>query len=215
MLAFLARTPLKLVLVDGWRHRWLDRTTLAAKIATVEIAAFVGLVSYAALAAEGAFWLPLLVALPLVATELWFDMRSRGRRLIPELAGSVGIGSIATAIALADGMSAKVAWGLWLVVAARSAAAIPYVRTQILRFRSRPTSAWSSDAAQAAGVGAVVVGWLTSLVPLAAMLAIVALALVNVAALRLPPRPAVAIGIQQMMFGVAVIATTAVAVVAA
>ena len=29
MLAFVARTPVKFVLVDRWRHRWLDRSRLA------------------------------------------------------------------------------------------------------------------------------------------------------------------------------------------
>ena len=33
MLAFVARTPLKLGLVDRWRHRWLDRSRLALRIA--------------------------------------------------------------------------------------------------------------------------------------------------------------------------------------
>ncbi|MGI9616377.1 MAG: YwiC-like family protein, partial [Acidimicrobiales bacterium] len=33
MLAFVARTPLKVVLVDRWRNRWLDRSRVAAAIA--------------------------------------------------------------------------------------------------------------------------------------------------------------------------------------
>lgn len=111
---------------------------------------------------------------PLVAVELWFDMRSRSRRLIPELAGSIGIGSIATSIALADGASTRVAWGLWVVVAARSVAAIPYVRTQIQRTKSRPSPNWHSDVAQ--------------------------LAAINLGALRLAPKPAAVIGIQQTIF---------------
>jgi len=132
--------------------------------------------------------------------------------LIPELAGSIGIGSIATAIALADGVSTKLSWGLWLVVAARAVAAIPYVRTQILRTRSRPGPRWHSDAAQLAGVAAVLVGWVFDLVPAAAAVAIAVLAVINVVAVRLTPRPAVVIGIQQTIFGVAVILTTAIAV---
>ena len=46
------------------------------------------------------FWVPLAVAAPFVGVELWFDMRSRGRRLIPELAGTFGIGSVVAAIVL-------------------------------------------------------------------------------------------------------------------
>lgn len=211
IVAFMARTPVKVVMVDRFRGRWLPRTGLAAKIAAGELVVLAALVAYA-LTAPQPFWIPLAVAVPLVALELWFDMRSRSRRLIPELAGSIGIGSIATAIALADGVSTKLSWGLWLVVAARSVAAIPYVRTQILRTRSRPGPRWHSDAAQLAGVAAVLVGWVFDLVPAAAAVAIAVLAVINVVAVRLTPRPAVVIGIQQTIFGVAVILTTAIAV---
>jgi len=210
MVAFLARTPLKLVLVDRFRHRWLPRTRLAAQIAAIELAFLAVLVTYAASTAEP-FWVPLAVAAPLVGVELWFDMRSRSRRLVPELAGSVGIGSIATAIALADGASATMAWGLWVVIAARSVAAIPYVRTQILRVKSRPAPKWHSDAAQLAAVTGVLLGWAADLVPLAAVVVITILAVINLIAVRLAPKPAVVIGIQQMVFGIAVILTTAIA----
>ncbi|MDW3221126.1 MAG: YwiC-like family protein [Acidimicrobiales bacterium] len=210
MVAFLARTPLKLVLVDRFRRRWLPRTRLAAQIAAVEVLLLAGFVGYAAFAAEP-FWLPLAVAAPLVALELWFDMRSRGRRLIPELAGSIGIGSVATAIALADGASTRVAWGLWVVIAARSAAAIPYVRTQVLRTRSSGAPNWHSDAAQLAAAAATTVGWAFDLLPTAALVTIVVLIGVNLVALRLAPKPPAVIGTQQMIFGMAVILTTALA----
>lgn len=210
MIAFLARTPLKLVLVDRFRHRWLGRTRMAAQIAAVELTLLVALAVYA-LRAGASFWMPLVVAAPLVGVELWFDMRSRSRRLIPELAGSIGIGSIATAISLAGGAPTRVAWGLWVVVAARSIAAIPFVRTQILRAKYRPAPRWHSDVAQLMAVAAATLGWLFDLVPTAAVAAIAALVIVNLAAVRLAPRPAVVIGIQQMVFGIVVIVTTAVA----
>ncbi len=210
MVAFVARTPLKLVLVDRFRHRWLPRTRLAARIAAAEVALLAVLVVYAASAAEP-FWLPLAVAAPLIGVELWFDMRSRGRRLIPELAGSIGIGSIATAIALADGSSTSVAWGLWVVIAARSTAAIPYVRTQILRAKSRPAPTWHSDAAQLSAVAGAALGWAFDLVPVVAVAVIAILATINLVAVRLAPRPAVVIGIQQMIFGIVVILVAALA----
>lgn len=211
MVAFMARTPLKLVLVDRWRHRWLDRTRLAATIAGGELVVLALLAAYALAAGESGFWVPLVVAAPLVTIELWYDMRSRGRRLIPELAGTAGIGSVAAAIALAGGASDRVAWGLWVVVAARSVAAIPYVRTQIMRTRSEPGARWHSDLAQMVAVAAAAVAWAADVVPGPAAIAIGILATINVAAVRMPPRPAVMIGIQQMIFGIAVIATTAVA----
>ena len=214
MLAFLARTPLKLVLVDGWRGRWLTRTTVAAQVAGAELLVLATLVTAAALTADAQFWWPLLAAAPLVAIELWFDMRSRSRRLLPELAGTVGIGSVAAAIALADGNDTVVAMGLWIVVAARAAAAIPYARTQVFRTRGRPYQLWHSDVAQALAVLAVTAGWLVDAVPLAAAVAIAAVAMFNVAAVRAAPRPAKIIGLQQMFFGLAAVIVTAIAVLA-
>ena len=212
MVAFVARTPLKLVLVDRWRHRWLPRTALAARIAAAELMVFVALVVGAAASADARFWVPLAVAAPLLGLELWFDMRSRGRRLVPELAGSIGIGSIAAAIALADGASSTMAWGLWVVLAARSLASIPYVRMQILRLRSRPAPRRDSDIAQLVALAVAIGGWIGGLVPGPAVVAIAVLAGSNAVAVRLPPRRVVVIGIQQMVLGLAVIATTAVAV---
>lgn len=210
MLAFLARTPLKLVLVDRFRGRWLARTTVAARVALVELLALAALVTVAALTADGRFWLPLLAAGPLVAIELWFDMRSRSRRLLPELAGTVGIGSAAAAVALAGGSEPVVSYGLWIVVAARAVAAIPYARAQVFRGRGRPHRLWHSDVAQAVAVVAVVCGWIVDAVPAAAVIAIAVVAAFNAGAVRLPPRPAKTIGVQQMLFGIAVVVVTAV-----
>ncbi len=211
MVGFVARTPLKLVLVDRFRHRRLDRTRLAALVAAGELLIVTALVVYAAIAGQS-FWAPLAVAAPLVALELWFDMRSRSRRLIPELAGSIGIGSIATAIALAAGASMNLAWGLWVVIAARSLAAIPYVRTQILRTRSRPGPRWHSDIAQLIAVAVALLGWTVGMVPSAAVVAIAVLAAIHLVAVRLAPRRAVVIGIQQLIFGIAVVLATAIGV---
>lgn len=210
MVAFVARTPLKVVLVDRWRHRWLDRTKLAAGIAAAEIVVLVALAGYA-VAAGRSFWLPLALAAPLILLELWFDMRSRSRRLIPELAGSIGIGAVATAIALADGTDDRIAWGLWAVVAVRSVAAIPFVRTQILRSRSTPGPRWPSDVAQVAATVGALLGWGFDLVPGATVVVIAVVAAANLVAVRRPVERVVVIGIQQMIVGVVVIVATTIA----
>jgi hypothetical protein len=172
----------------------------------------------AALAAVGAvdrsFWVPLAVAAPFVGVELWFDMRSRSRRLIPELAGTFGIGSVVAAIVLAGGGSASLAIGLWAVVSARAGAAIPYARAQVFRAHGRPMARWHSDVAQVSAVAAVAVAWGLNAIPLAPVIAVAAIAGFNVMAVRGPVKPAVVIGLQQMALGIAVVAVTAVAVLA-
>jgi hypothetical protein len=210
--AFLARTPLKVVLVDRWRGRRLERTRLARWVLLVEMAALVFLVGIAVANTEAPFWWPLLLAAPLVVVELWHDMRSRSRRLVPELAGAVGIGSVAAAIALAGGESDGVAAALWVAMAARSIAAIPFVRVQLARFKGQDHHIWHSDTAQAAAVAVVLSGRLLGEVPTAAVAAIVALAAFEVVAVRLPPRPAALLGAQQVVLGLTVVLITGLAV---
>ena len=108
-LAFLVRTPVKLALVDRRRGRTLPRTRVAWRIALVELIVLVGAVGLA-IAAAGWTWLvPFAVAAPLFAVELWFDVRSRGRRLVPELCGAIGITAAAAAIVIAGGEPARLA----------------------------------------------------------------------------------------------------------
>ncbi|MEM7339920.1 MAG: YwiC-like family protein [Actinomycetota bacterium] len=213
MLAFVARTPLKVVLVDRWRQRLLPRTRLAARTAAAEIAAIAGLGAVAAIgSASGWFWVPLALAGPLVGLELWYDMRSRSRRLLPELAGTVGIGSVVAAIALAGGESATLAGGLWTVVAGRGIASIVYARTQIFRLHDRPVARWPSDAAQIVSVAGVTVAWAVSAIPVAPVVALGCTALFHVAALRRPVHRALVVGLQQLVVGVAIVVVTAIAI---
>ncbi|MGI9644186.1 MAG: YwiC-like family protein [Ilumatobacteraceae bacterium] len=212
LLAFLARTPIKVVLVDRYRHRRLDRTHLAARFAGVELAILAALIAVVAVTAPASTWVPLLLAAPAIAVELWFDMRSRSRRLAPELCGAVGIASVAAAIALAGGEEAAVAAGLWCVLAARSVASIPYVRHQIQRSRDRVGWPLGSDVAQAVAVVLAVVGWAIGWVPALGAIAIAVLAVFQVVDARLKLRPIKVVGVQQMLLGLFVVAMTAIGV---
>ena len=145
VLAFMARTPIKIVLVDLWRRRWLARSSMAAKVAIAELGLIGGLAGWALTQVTGRVWMPLVLAAGLVGVELWFDMRSRSRRLLPELAGAVGIGSVAAAIGLADNATATVAAGLWILVGARSVAAITFASSNCC-LRSKLALAFSKAA---------------------------------------------------------------------
>jgi hypothetical protein len=213
MLAFVARTPLRVVLVDRRRKRWLDRSRLAARIVTVELVVIGLLTAWAAGRAEnGWFWVPLAVAAPLVGVELWFDMRSRSRRLVPELAGTIGIGSVVAAIVIIGDESAALAIGLWVIVSARAVAAIPYARAQVFRAHGRPVRRWHSDLAQVVAVAATAVAWALDAIPLAPVPALAALGLFNMVALRAPVRRVVVIGLEQVVWGLVVVAITAISV---
>ena len=140
LLGFVAHTPLKIALVDRLRHRRLERTRLAEQVAVIELISAGSLLALAVILAEDPFWLPLVIAAPLIAVELWYDVRSRSRRLVPELAGTIGIGSMAATIALAGGSDGLVAAGLWAIAAARAVAAVVFVRVQLRRAKGQPLS---------------------------------------------------------------------------
>jgi hypothetical protein len=209
LVAFVSRTPLKIVLVDHRRHNVRHRTRVASQVVAFELVLLAGLVVIALTVAGTSFLWPVAVAAPLVALELWFDMRSRSRRLIPELAGAVGICAVATMIATADGADARLASGLWLVLAARVITAIPSVRAQIARLHNRPVHVGMLGAADALAV--VVVG---SAVVLDNALGLGALAVIGViisqrvASRGQVPRPKV-LGLRQMGLGLMVVVLTA------
>ncbi len=212
--AFTVRTPLKVVLVDRWRHRWLPRSRLAARIAAVELAILVLLALVAADLAGWAWCVPVAIAVPLVGVELWFDMRSRGRRLLPELCGSVGIAAVAASVALAGGADARLAVALWLVLGARSLAAIPFVRVQIARLHHRSGSPADSDRAQFAGAVVAISAVAVDPAVAAGVLAVTALLVAQVVWVRRPPVAAMVLGLRQLFLGLAVVAATAVGVLA-
>ena len=205
--AFLARTPIKVVLVDRRRGRTLPRTRLAATIAAVELGAIAVLVAVATWSVGWAPWVPLLVAAPFVLVQLGFDMRSRSRRLVPELAGTVAMGSVAAAIVVAGGGSAAVAGAAWLVLAVRAVATMPAVRDQVRRAKGQPAPRRVADLSQllalVVAVVAVVVGWW----PWPILVAVGLLVAVQLAMSVRRPVPAPVIGVQQLVLGLVLIVT--------
>lgn len=207
--AFLVRTPLKLVAVDVRRKRWLERSRVALRIASVELVV-IALALLAVVRSAGWSWsVPLLVAGPLVAVELSFEVRSRGRRLVPELFGAVGIAAVAASIALAGGRSGRLAVGLWLVLAARAVGAIPFVRVQIQRLRRGVGPRGQSDAAQALSVMVASAAVILDRRLVAGLVGVVVMAGVQIAWVRRPPIAAKTIGLRQMAAGLALVALTA------
>lgn len=212
IVAFLVRTPLKLAVIDRRRGRNLERTRLATRIAAGELVLLAAL-AFAALLLAGPAWLLVVaVAAPLVAVELWFDVRSRGRRLVPELAGSVGICCVAAAVAIAGGASTALAVSLWLILAARAVATVAFARTQVLRFRRGSVPTTSSDWSQVAGTTVAVTAEALAPEVLAGTLFIAAVAVGQVVMVRRPPIPPKVLGFTQLGIGLGLVAVTAASV---
>jgi len=209
MLAFVARTPLRIVLVDHHRNRDLDRTALARRVLTVELAALAAFVAAAMLTATATFWWPAAIAAPLVGVELWFDTRSRSRRLLPELAGTFGICSIAAMILLAAGHAPHVAVAAWLILAARGTTAIPHVRAQIARLHDRPASARLLLAADVAALAIAGSSAIVAPAVIGGTVSVAGVVLFQRMTTRTPV-PAKVIGIRQTLLGLAVVVATAI-----
>lgn len=209
---FLLRTPLKLVVGDRIRARILPRTRPATQAAVAYGLLLAVLIGMALALSPHEFWPPLVMAAPLFAIELAYDVRARSRRLIPEMVGTIGVGSVAAAIVLADGGEAALAYGLWGVAAARAIAAIPFVRVQLRRGKAQPHRLASSDGSQAVAVGGGAA--LIHILGVIPALAILGLGLFHVVAVRRSvPRTAV-IGAQQVVLGLTVVLVTALSVLA-
>ncbi|HEY5888400.1 MAG TPA: YwiC-like family protein [Acidimicrobiales bacterium] len=215
VVAFLARTPLKLALVDRRRGRELPRTVLARRVAAAELLVLAGLVATAVATAPAPFGWPAVVAAPLVGIESWFDVRSKGRRLAPELAGAIGVCSVTAMIVLADGESSRLAAGLWAVLTARVVASIPHVRDQIARLHGRPVSSIAGLIAD--GTALVVAALAVALDDrlLAGAVAVLAVVVVQRLTARGEIPPAVVLGMHQLALGFGVVLVTAAGVLIA
>lgn len=207
--AFLIRTPLKVAAVDIRRDQWRPRSTLALKVAGLELLIVLGATA-GAIAGAGWSWLiPAAFAAPLVGVSFWYDVRSRSRRLTPELCGAVGMAAVTASIVLAGGGDATLGVALAMILAGRSVGAIVFVRVQIARLRRPGSSVGRSDLAQfvAAAVGAAAVA--VDIHALAGAAAIVGFGCIHAVQSRRPLRPIKAVGVQQMVFGLVLVAVTA------
>lgn len=211
---FVLRTPLELALVDRRRHRRLPRTRLAERVAAVESVLLAALVVVAALTAhDSRWWIPAAVAAPLVAVELTYDIRSRRRRLVPELTGAVAIAAVAAVVVIAADGDPRLAAGLWLILAARVTTSIPHVRAQIDRLRGRD---WQPGLVLVSDLAAVVVAGVAVFLDgriIVGAVALVAVVVVQQVRRRRPVASVKIIGASQMVLGFAVVAASASGVV--
>jgi hypothetical protein len=215
LLAFLVRTPVKLLAIDHRRGRHLERDQRARRIAIVEMV-LLGVLGLVAISSAGWSWLvPVAIALPLIMIEFWFDVRSRSRRLIPELCGAVGVSATGAAIIVAGDGSVRLATAAWLILAGRAVASIPFVRTQIQRLRHAGASLRVGDSMQMVGVAIAFAAVVVDFPVVLGAIGVAVLAIAQTVWMRLTPvPPAVRIGIRQMVLGVAVVVATAIGVLA-
>jgi hypothetical protein len=201
--AFLARHPFKLAVGDRRRKRRFARTALAERFAIVYLCIAILGLTLAIKSAGTALLLPLLFALPIVVLQLIFDGIGRSRALIPELAGALSTGALATAIVLSGGWARPAAFGLWVLLVTRTIPTILFVRARLRLLRHKQASAFGVIMVHFAAV-LLVIGLAS--VRLAPVLAVVAVFILLVRAgigLSRPARHVTPkqLGVREVLFG--------------
>jgi hypothetical protein len=209
--AFLARHPFKIVAGDRRRGRRFARTPYAEQFTLIYAAAALEGMLIALLSARDyAFLLPLAAAAPLAAVQLWYDAAGRSRGLLPELAGSLAMGSVACSMALAGGAGWPLALGLWALLAARFVPAILYVRARLTELHGKEFARWPSLFAHAAAlVGVVALAAFELLPRLAAAATALLLARAAYGFARRRPSTAKGVGFAEIAFGALTVAAAA------
>lgn len=209
---FLARHPLRLVLLDRRRRLRYPRSALAERILAGYALLGSLLVLGAATLAESAFWHPLAGAAPFGLAALAFDALGRSRDVVAETAGAVALGAAATAIALAGGASPALAWAAWVLLAMRAVVSVLYVRARIRLDRGLPAGPRAALAAHLAALAIAVAlaraawaPWLGA----AAFLALLLRAGFGLSARRPRVRPQ-ALGFQELGYGALTLALLAI-----
>jgi hypothetical protein len=205
---FLARRPLRLWFSDRRKGRRYPRTIVAerafAMLALLAAAALAGGV----MLARGPVLLALGLGAPLAALALTLDLGARSRELAAELAGTLALGAVAPAIALAGGRPPRVALGLALLAASRIVPSILYVRARLRLERNeagRVGLALAVNLLAAAGLALLAA---RGVIPWAGALAVVLLAAragLGLSPLR-PRASTVQLGVSEIVFGLVFVA---------
>lgn len=212
--ALLAQHPLSLVLADRRRGKVFPRTRLARRFALLYgLAAAAGLALALLWAPDARFLVPLALVSPLVAVQLVYDARNRGRAALPEQLGALALAALAPSLLLLGGWSAGSALLIWLLLALRNAPSIHYVRTRVRLERGQAVPTWPAVASNVAAFALLAAlalsGWLPplALLPFGVLLA---RALHGLSPLR-GPLAAKQIGFRELAYGLLTVAVLALA----
>lgn len=144
---FLTHQPLKIAAKDQLNEKRTPRSIAAERFA-IGYLVVAGLLMLPVLITNWQIiFAPLLMMLPLVLIQLWYDFKNQSRAMIPELAGAVALGGTATVVAIIGGCQTIDAFMLWLILGLRAVPAILYVRSFFRKMRGKPASIMQTYAA--------------------------------------------------------------------
>ncbi len=136
---FLMHQPLKITFKDWRKRRRYARTRLAERFVMLYGVMALGGFVIALAAADSAFVIPLVLAVPFALVQLAYEGRNEARESLPEISGALAFASTAAAIPLMSGAQLLIpAFALWIAAAARVIPSILYVRTRLRLEADRP-----------------------------------------------------------------------------
>lgn len=209
---FLFRHPFQLAYRDAQRGKRHPRTIWAMRFAVGygSLAGVAGLLAF--IVTDHPFWQVLVVAVPLVSVQVFYDIQRRGRELIPEVVGAMALSLVAPTIALADNWSVGAAVALWVVLLARIVGTIFYVRARLRLERGENPSPIPAHVAHGVGLVAVIalvimgeVRWLV----VVAIGVLLLRAIYGLSKWRKPAPRAAIIGVQEVIFGIVTVTLVA------
>jgi hypothetical protein len=152
----------------------------------------------------------MLVA-PLGLVQLRYDLRNRGREVLPELVGAVALSASTPLVALLGGAPAVVAFASGTLIALRSLSAIVYVRARLRRARGLPAGRTPAVLSHVLALAVAVALAGAGLGPRLGVAAFVLLAARAVHGLGpAPPVRAQVVGVQEVVWGIVTVVLLAV-----
>ncbi len=204
---FLIHQPLKMTLKDYQKGLRLPRTLWAERfLMGYGVLAVCTLLATLATAPHLQFLLPLMVATPFALIQMGYDLRNDSRAFLPEVCGSVALGSVASAIALLAGWQLTDSLLLWGLLALRNVPSIAYIRTRIQLEKGRDVPhaekafTWNLNLL---AFGIVTVISLLEVVPIVSLFPFVVLflrAIFGISHYRKPTRTAI-LGVRELAYG--------------
>lgn len=208
LMVLLLHQPLRVYLKDIRKGKRYERTKVAERFVGLYagiwlLASLLSLVN----APDMRFLLPLIAALPLAGIQLWYELKNKGRDLLPEISGAVMFGAIAPCIVLLADWDLSAALALWVALAVRAVPSIFYVRARLRLEHGKPVSVFPALLAHILGFIFLLVMVAVNLLPvitLAAGIILAARAMVGLSRYR-RSRPAKVIGFQEIGVGILVV----------
>lgn len=126
---FFLRHPLRLAARDAMLGKRYPRTIACAKLALLYTGAALIFFSIAVALSSAAIAVPLLIASPFLAAQFFYDVRNRGRELVPELCGAVAAAAGGAACAMTGRGGMSMAALIAILAVCRSVPSVLYVRS--------------------------------------------------------------------------------------